>query len=137
MLTKTCTACGTEKPLEEFHIAPTGKYGRNSKCGVCKNARSRAAYAEDPTHKQRQNAEWKANNKERMAFLVSRWEKQNRDKRNARLADRRAQKLKATPSWIDHEEVRYIYSLAKERGLHCDRDWETGIEPQIWATIRS
>ena len=35
-------------------------------------------------------------------------------------AKRRAKKLQAIPSWFDAEEVKYIYQLAQERGLHVD-----------------
>lgn len=37
MKTKTCTKCGVEKPLLEFHKSKKGKYGRNSVCKKCQN----------------------------------------------------------------------------------------------------
>lgn len=33
---KSCTRCGVEKPLEEFHRNKDGKFGRMSLCKVCK-----------------------------------------------------------------------------------------------------
>ena len=35
-MTKTCTKCHTEKPLTEFHVQKTGKYGRLAYCKECK-----------------------------------------------------------------------------------------------------
>lgn len=35
MQTKTCTTCGEEKALTEFHKAKDGKYGVKSRCKVC------------------------------------------------------------------------------------------------------
>jgi hypothetical protein len=34
---KTCTSCGEEKPLEQFHLNRQGKLGRDSQCAKCKN----------------------------------------------------------------------------------------------------
>lgn len=42
-MTKTCTRCHQTKPLEAFHRASSGKYGRNSQCRDCINASKRAA----------------------------------------------------------------------------------------------
>lgn len=36
-MTKICTGCKKEKPLEDFSIHPKCKFGRNSKCKICKN----------------------------------------------------------------------------------------------------
>lgn len=35
---KTCTLCGEEKPLDQFHRMKTGRFGRASWCSRCKNA---------------------------------------------------------------------------------------------------
>lgn len=38
-MTKTCTICGEEKGLEEFHAMKSGKYGKHSQCKKCSNAK--------------------------------------------------------------------------------------------------
>lgn len=38
---KTCSKCGTEKQLDDFHKAPTGAYGRRGDCKECVRARQR------------------------------------------------------------------------------------------------
>ena len=35
---KTCTKCGESKLLSEYHKKKAGKYGRDSKCKLCKKA---------------------------------------------------------------------------------------------------
>ena len=37
MNTRTCRACNETKPLEEFHKAKRGKFGRRGACKVCRN----------------------------------------------------------------------------------------------------
>jgi hypothetical protein len=48
------------------------------------------------------------------------WREANLDKVTYNTAKRRALKALATPAWYDADEVRYIYALAKEKGLHVD-----------------
>lgn len=33
---RVCTACKIEKPIDEFHFAPKGTHGRQSKCKPCR-----------------------------------------------------------------------------------------------------
>jgi hypothetical protein len=121
---RKCIHCGveahTEQELDLFQKAKTGKYGRGTRCKPCQRQMNRALYAKDPQKKQKQNMEWRRLNQERYNKSVSDWSKNNRAARNATIASRRAKKLCATPAWFDAEEVRYIYALAKERGLHVD-----------------
>ena len=39
---KTCRGCGETKMLEEYHKQKTGKYGRASRCKVCRKAYNKA-----------------------------------------------------------------------------------------------
>ena len=45
---KTCTKCGVEKPLGEFHANNSRRDGRQSACATCKNAYMAVRYAADP-----------------------------------------------------------------------------------------
>lgn len=51
---KTCTKCGVEKPLSEYHKDPKGKGGLRAYCKICNVA------------------------------MVSEWQKANRDRVNAK-----------------------------------------------------
>ena len=41
------------------------------------------------------------------------WNKENRDKRRAIEAKRRAIKIQATPMWVDYNKIREVYKEAK------------------------
>ena len=110
-VSKACTRCGVDKPLEEFTPQRTGKYGRLAYCRPC-NAEYVRARSQDPefkalkAEKQRSrrqdpakaasdrvtSARWKAQNRERalthnrtpekLAYNIA-WGKANRDKKLA------------------------------------------------------
>jgi len=85
---KTCTACNTSKPLEEFHLDRCKKDGRASSCKAC--ARERAVlWAKTKPHKARENRR--------------RYRTRNRD---AVLARGRAQKAAA------HAKLRRLVLVA-------------------------
>lgn len=39
-MTRVCTLCHTDKPLDEFASDPSGKFGVRSQCKECVNRRS-------------------------------------------------------------------------------------------------
>jgi len=41
---KVCKTCKDSKPLSEFHVHSTHKYGKNNECKVCKNEFKRSWY---------------------------------------------------------------------------------------------
>lgn len=41
-MTRVCTKCKVEKPLEDFNKAPKGKYGRQAHCRMCHAAKMKA-----------------------------------------------------------------------------------------------
>lgn len=53
---KTCTRCGIEKTLDEYHIMTRSRDGRKQECKVCHNARVRATTAENARWLLRQRA---------------------------------------------------------------------------------
>ncbi len=52
---KTCTACGQEKRLDEFHLHPSGALGRHSQCRACVNGRKREANKMNPAKRRARN----------------------------------------------------------------------------------
>ena len=44
MKTQQCNICGKVKPLDEFHSVPYNANGRQKKCAICTNIRSRERY---------------------------------------------------------------------------------------------
>lgn len=63
-----------------------------------------------------------AKNPEKQKLFSKKWVLENRGKRNASYANRRAQKLMATPKWLTEEqrlEIQKIYSTCPP-GYHVD-----------------
>jgi hypothetical protein len=59
-------------------------------------------------------------NKERYKELHHKHYVNNKAYYNAKNAKRRASLLNATPSWVDVNELNYIYKLAKDKNLVVD-----------------
>lgn len=77
LIYKTCTGCGKNKSISEFHKQKLGKYGVNSKCKVC-TKKQNIAYNGNPINKSRkklQNNTPEAKEKRRLADEKRRAEK--------------------------------------------------------------
>lgn len=70
--------------------------------------------------------EWREQNRKRDRRYKEKWKNQNRGDVNAWTAKRRAQKIKATPPWADHDKIKEFYrearKLTEETGIphHVD-----------------
>jgi hypothetical protein len=51
---KRCSICGIDKPLDQFHSQPSGKFGRHCYCKQCFNAR----YVRKRTYSREQKRRW-------------------------------------------------------------------------------
>jgi hypothetical protein len=60
-ITKTCTKCGAEKALQEYHRQPLGKHGHTAQCKDCTKV-YRKAYRDKPENKARMSAYLRAYN---------------------------------------------------------------------------
>lgn len=122
MDTKICSACHTEKALDEFSLHPLGKHGRHSQCIEC-----RRAYAREYQRRQRQEQpehvkELKHQSdlrcadrvkaKSRAAYLM------NREKRLVQAAAYRNANRERINAW-----QRQNYVNNKERKLAQDRTY--------------
>lgn len=102
---KTCKACLQTKPLDLFtwgknpRLRAGGEY--KSECKVCMNARTKAWYAQNRDRALATQAAWRDANK-------ARWN----TRMNVATAKRRAAKLKAVPSWADHDLMADLYTYA-------------------------
>ena len=139
---KTCSKCGEDKPLTDFHKHKQTKSGYKSRCKVCNTAaatsyrnaniekvraKGRARYIVKPrklpqtlAEVRAKDAEYRRNNKTKIKAARKKWKLENKDWGASNAADRRARKLNATPIWIDREVVKSIYTKAHIRGLHVD-----------------
>ena len=154
-----CRRCKIIKHEHEFHKNTAYASGRSTWCRECHKAASREWYkankqrlnaksvawrVENPTATAAADRRYKQTNKDRVALANAEWTRNNRDKRRATTAKRKAARLQATPLWANADEIRRIYRLAKELqdltgvpmhvdhivplqhpyvcGLHCERN---------------
>lgn len=85
--TKTCTKCGTEKPLTDFSKAEKRRDGHGSWCKACQCAHVKARYhanleASRAANRKRQKRRYAAN-PEKYKAEVQAWRKANPDKHKA------------------------------------------------------
>jgi len=64
---KTCSKCGTAKPVTEFHRDASAKDGMQTRCKLCLKKANAARYAADPARAKAASAAWRAANPEKNA----------------------------------------------------------------------
>lgn len=138
MLTKVCNKCNCEKSIDSFQKQKDGKHGVRPECKDCSSLRKKEYYLRNKQKIQEyqrlnkhsidsrrktylnENKEYISDrhrnyydkNRDHILEVKKQWRLQNRDKANTSTAKRRALKLQATPSWVDHDIVSGMYELA-------------------------
>ena len=146
---KICTKCDVEKLLDEFHKRKIGKFGRESRCKVCKAehyqknrervlVRQRRYREANPGKKQEQDRRYYVKNRERISeekrlyyeanieqklASVRRWQKANPEKLAAIAAKRRAAQINRTPAWADLETIKLYYEARQAISEATGRDY--------------
>ena len=142
-MTKICTKCKEEKPLEDFSKKANDKENLRSGCKLCDNALYKTWYEANKKRKGVTNKAWReANkelrattnkawykaNKERVTATTKEWSKANRGRKNAAGAKRDAAKLDRTPPWLTKEDYQCIAAIYVEAAR---RTKETGIPHEV------
>jgi hypothetical protein len=124
---KVCKKCNIEKPLYEYYKTATGSL--ESGCKECKKTKGKVVYHSDPANKERyaqHKARYRLSSsyRERERCVEACWRIVSKDRlaplEAAQAAKRRAQILKATPSWANLELIKEFYILAASVGYHVD-----------------
>lgn len=76
---KTCTTCGTEKALLDFHRNMDRKDGRTSECTMCSLAKHKQYYLSHKTAMNRSARAWAVKNPEAYKAKLRRWQEGHRD----------------------------------------------------------
>lgn len=134
-MNKTCNKCKEAKPNEDFSKDKNKYDGLSTICKPCKAEYRKQYYWNDPDKYRQQTSEWRVNNKDKHNASNRRWRNNNPDKQKEaikRWGERNPERCrfysykrmesvkKATPSWVDWDEIKYIYRLATEKGLSVD-----------------
>lgn len=70
-ITKSCTKCGVDKPLDDFYPHKGGRYGRDSQCRQCVNKRTSERDRLDPSkHHYLRRRRWLESNRERVILAA-------------------------------------------------------------------
>lgn len=130
--TKVCSKCKVEKSPTEFYKDKRTKDGLQYNCKTClksyfeekrEHHLARHKIYRDTNkelHRERYKEQkiltskiWHENNKEKHAILMKDWHTKNPTIKNAINAKRRANKIQATPSWCETEEIKELYRQCK------------------------
>ena len=141
-MSRFCNTCRTEKPTADFYQS------YKTQCRACLKAKAlktrdekrrylaewrrrnpgahAAWYQKNKTRKRDYWKKWREANKEHCRAEYRRWAKANPDRINALIAKRTAARIKATPSWANHDAIRAIYRealrLTRETGVRHEVD---------------
>ena len=121
---KHCYKCQSFKSVDLFGKNKSRKDGLADECKDCKRQQDREYAAKNREVAKQRASEWYYSNYEyarkRQNKYCANWKRVNSDKHCALQNKRRADKLKATPSWLSKEQLKDIeilYTLAKETTL--------------------
>lgn len=126
-VTKKCSCCGIEKPLDEFYRLKTSRDWYRGRCKICDDARARARRIErarrNPDEARARNAaNYRRNRNNHLALMVA-WAKRHPEKIIAKNARRRASKSQAVPSWRNDFFIGEAYALARLRSKVMGYRW--------------
>jgi hypothetical protein len=124
-------------PTTEFHVRRASPDGLAYKCKCCVRAacaqwrdRNPGAFsrwhAANRDHRSEYFREWSAENREARSAYMRNWAQMNAPSVNARIANRRAAKIRATPAWANQQKIAEIYAearrLTKATGIRHEVD---------------
>lgn len=119
---KHCPGCQIDLPLSSF-----GKHlnGLKPRCRPCRVAEVTTYIGRNPVEHKARCARYRAANPARRAATVAAWAKKNKDRMCAATARHSAAKLRAVPTWADHDLIAGLYEYARimrEHGVDCHVD---------------
>lgn len=116
---KTCSKCGSRHPVSFFNKDRTRTDGFYPQCKDCSRKAARTNYWTHVTDHRALKQQWKDANRERHREINRAWGKANLDKGRQKTAAYKARLKRATPAWVDHELIDFIYSECPP-GHHVD-----------------
>ena len=112
---KTCSKCGEEKPLSEFHKSKRTKDGHTCYCKPCANAKARKWQAENKERhlENLRRSREKPEQKARIARHGAEYRRKNAGKVCHWARKYQAARLQRTPLWADEQAIEAFYEEAK------------------------
>lgn len=126
---KTCTKCGTQKSLFDFHKRASANDGHSYMCKSCRSAQDKAHFARERERIVERQKKYNDANRERINENQKERNRvhyqNNKAQYRARLSVRHKVERKAKPSWADSKAMAGFYELAqlfKRAGLNLHVD---------------
>lgn len=140
-MVKACSKCGETKSLTSFYRRSASPDGLQPLCKTCDNKRNRTYNKRFPHKNRIASAKYRSQNREECLRRQASWYMANKERWTAyrdnqdkaairsanveyykthkadyvaRLAKRRATKLRATPKWADEDMIKAIYKKAAQ-----------------------
>lgn len=114
---KTCSYCGILKPVYEFYLSKKGKFGRQSRCKICRSI----------LEKEYLNRPGKKEHKQKMRYV---WGKNNIDKIKAIQRKQTCKKYGITTEQYEQQKEKQngrCLLCNSEKKLCIDHDHKTGV----------
>tara|TARA_S200002703_G_scaffold39288_1_gene34432 strand:+ start:590 stop:1285 length:696 start_codon:yes stop_codon:yes gene_type:complete len=118
MNTKTCTKCGIDKPLNDYHNRKDSKDGKKGQCKECSRNASRAWIKENKERHRKNALTWTKANPERKRINDHKYRQKNREQ----LRD-------TSNAWHQANKER---SLASNRAWHEANRERTRVNNRAW-----
>jgi 5-methylcytosine-specific restriction endonuclease McrA len=117
---RTCAKCLAKLPESKFSPHRRGRDGLYHHCKSCMRRATAVYYENHPERARAAAASWKNRNRERDCATRKAWREANPAIRNATQGRRKAAKLRATPPWVDHEAINFVYRQAAAHDMTVD-----------------
>ena len=112
MTIKVCAECGSEKSIDCFYKDKRGKHGVRAVCKACESSRKTLYRSKNREHISSYLKQYNQQNKDYVVAYKKKYRQDNSYRLNAINAHRRANKMRATPSWVDRKAIIGMYHLA-------------------------
>lgn len=116
---KCCSRCKIEKDYTEFSKNKSTTDGLNYQCKICFKeyySKHKDKIIKSSLDNQQKRADFR---KKYLKTYSSSWRKQNPSKNTYKSATYRCRKLKATPKWVNKEDIKIVYDNCP-KGYHVD-----------------
>lgn len=117
---KVCSRCRAERPVTEYSPHKGSAGGLYSQCKSCMRDLASIYYYANKARAQAATRAWKAANPEADRATRRAWAVANAGKRSATQGRRRARQLQATPPWVNHDSINFVYMQAAAYDMTVD-----------------
>ena len=110
---KTCTQCQQTKPFDSFYKRLRSPDGLEAWCKVCRLAHNRNWFHKNKDRHSELTRSWYERNKDQHLENSKEWYANNRHRKLATTSKRDERCKKATPPWVNMQEIYAVYEGAK------------------------